>query len=232
VTSHPIAADLRDAPGWYGKLAMLGDFAARRLSPEWVRRVDAWLADVMRESQQRMGERWLQSYLTAPVLRYAWAPGVVDAQWWFGVLMPSCDSVGRYFPLVIAHPRAQPPADRIALDHLELWYERLGCVAMRTLSDGEGSVELLEAGLREVPPWPTSGRAPSLRAQSGQQLRPPHLAPLSQWLPALAAQDLVSRLTGCTVWWRANEAQGLDAVEIVQGLPDGARFAELLCGGG
>ena len=232
MASNPVAADLRDAAGWYGKLAMLGDFAQRRLPPEWVRLVDAWLTGTMRESQERLGERWLQSYLTAPVLRYAWAPGVVDAYWWFGVLMPSCDSVGRYFPLVIAYPRVQPPADRIALDHLELWYEHLGQVAMRTLSDGEGSVALLEDGLRDAPPWPTAGRTPCASAQRGQHLRPAHLTPLSQWLPALAAQDLMSRLSGCTVWWRANEAGGTDSVDIVHGLPDGNQFASLLSPGG
>ena len=29
--------EVRDVPGWYGKLASLGDFAHRRLPPEWLR---------------------------------------------------------------------------------------------------------------------------------------------------------------------------------------------------
>lgn len=232
MTWSPVAAELRDAPGWYGKLASLGDFAQRRLPPDWVRLVDAWLAGAMRSSRELMGERWLQSYLTAPVLRFAWAPGLVDAQWWFGVLMPSCDSVGRYFPLVIAHPRTQPPADRIALDHLELWYDHLARVAMRTLSDGQGSVDLLEAGLREAPPWPTPGlSAGAVIVQPGahgEHLRLARAASLSQWLHALAAHDLVSRLAGQSLWWRMSEANTHDSVNIVRGLPDGAGFAALL----
>ena len=34
----------RDPPGWYGKLAMLGDFAQRRLPEHAVRRCDTWLS--------------------------------------------------------------------------------------------------------------------------------------------------------------------------------------------
>ncbi len=228
MTPSPVAADVRAAPGWYGKLATLGDFAQRRLPPECVRLVDGWLADAMSGFRELTGERWLQTYLTAPLLRFAWAPGVVDKQWWFGVLMPSCDSVGRYFPLVIAQPRAHPPADRIALDHLELWYAHIGQAAMRTLSDGEGSVDQLEAGLRDAPPWPTAGRFSSLAAQTSQHLQLAQTTALSQWVHALAAQELASRLAGCTVWWRENETAEHDSVDIVQGLPGGERFAALL----
>ena len=92
-------------PGWFGKLSMLGDFASRRLDPAWIESCDRWLSASMQASQQQLGHDWLQTYLSAPVWRFAWAPGVVDQQWWFGVLMPSCDNVGRYFPLLIAQAR-------------------------------------------------------------------------------------------------------------------------------
>ena len=87
----------------------------------------------MQDLPKVLGARWLDTYLTAPVLRFAWAPGVVDMKWWFGVLMASCDNVGRYFPLVIAQPRTQPPIDRAGLDHLDRWYAVLANAAMRTL---------------------------------------------------------------------------------------------------
>lgn len=228
------APESRDAPGWYGKLATLGDFAQRRLPQPCVAVCDAWLSAAMRSSREQLGERWLETYLTAPLLRFAWAPGVVDPQWWFGLLMPSCDSVGRYFPLLVAHPRARPPEDRIALDHLELWYEHLAQAAMRTLNDAQGSVEALEEALHEAPPWPTPGRAPLMLAQTmsqGHHLRLGRAAPLSQWLHALAAQELLSRLAGCSVWWRVTETGVEDSVDIVKGLPQGRAFVELLAVG-
>ena len=70
----------QEAPGWYGKLASLGDFASRRLTPEWVRICDNWLARSVAASNQQLGARWLEVYLSAPVWRFAWTPGVADIE--------------------------------------------------------------------------------------------------------------------------------------------------------
>lgn len=222
--------ETRDVPGWYGKLASLGDFAHRRLAPEWLRTCDGWLSNVMRAGREDLGERWLDVYLTAPVLRFGWAPGVVDRQWWFGLLMPSCDSVGRYFPLLIAHPRAQAPQDRIALDHLERWFDHLAEAAVHTLGESAGSVEALEAALQEAPPWPTPGRAAAPALETPGLLHLGRSAALSQWVHALALQELQARLGGCSVWWRVTAGGAEDTLEIVHGLPDGRAFAQLLAG--
>jgi type VI secretion system protein ImpM len=226
-------ADLRDAPGWYGKIAALGDFAHRRVSAEWVRACDGWLSVALQGARERLGARWLDVYLTAPVLRFAWSPGVVDPQWWFGLLMPSCDNVGRYFPLLIAQARAQPPQDRIALDHLERWYEHLAQAAMHTLADTTGAVDTLEAALHEVPPWPTPGRSWNVATEAGPvsaRHRLGRAAPLSHWIQALAARELAERVVGCSLWWRLTEGGSGDSMDIVRGLPDGAALADLLAG--
>jgi type VI secretion system protein ImpM len=220
-------------PGWYGKLAGLGDFAHRRLPPEFVHACDAWLATAMRHAGEALGERWLQVYLRGPLLRFGWAPGVVDARWWFGLLMPSCDSVGRYFPLLIAQAREQAPRDRIALDHLERWLAHLADAAMQTLQGGLASIDLLEAALQEAPHWPTPGRASTLH--SGRTADSEHHclgrgAPLSHWLHAIAMHDFAGRLDGRTVWWRVTPEGSEDALDILHGLPDGVGFAELLMG--
>ena len=226
--------DLGDVAAWYGKLASLGDFVQRRVPPECLQRLDGWLSTAMRDGRELLGERWLDVYLTAPVLRFGWAPGVIDSRWWFGLLMPSCDSVGRYFPLVIAQPRARAPEDRIAFDHLELWYDHVAQAAMRTLSDdGGGSLEALEGALREAPPWPTPGRAPTVTAREtlhGDHLGLAPSATLHQWLHGLALRDLNRRLAGCTLWWRVTGDRLGDSVDILHGLPDGADFAALLRG--
>jgi type VI secretion system protein ImpM len=228
-----LLAETHDVPGWYGKLAALGDFAQRRLPPEWVRSCDGWLSGVMRAGRETLGEGWLEAYLTAPLLRFAWAPGVVDGQWWFGLLMPSCDSVGRYFPLLIAQPRAHAPQDRIALDHLERWFDHLARAAVQTLDDVQGSVDILETALHDAPPWPTPGRiaagaVPTAGAVAHHRLG--RAAPLSQWLQAIAVQEFAARLVGCTVWWRVTANGGDDTLDIVPGLPDAVTFARLLAG--
>src|SRR6476661_7654255 len=184
------AADISEVAAWYGKLSSLGDFAQRRMPAECLGAFDSWLSQAMRDGREQLGERWLDVYLTAPVLRFALAPGLVDARWWFGLLMPSCDSVGRYFPLLIAHSRAKPPADRIALDHLELWYEHLAHAALHTLSDDDGGLlDALESALHEAPPWPTPGRQATVTSREtrhGDHLGLAPAATLNQWLHGMA----------------------------------------------
>jgi type VI secretion system protein ImpM len=224
---------MADAAGWYGKVSWLGDFAHRRLPADCLGAIDNWLSLAMQGAREQLGERWLDVYLTAPTIRFAWAPGIIDTRWWFGLLMPSCDSVGRYFPLVIAQARVKAPEDRIALDHLELWYEHMAQAALHTLNDEGGSLESLEAALYDAPPWPTPGRAPVATFQQGtggQQLRLTVSVPLTHWLHGLVVQQLNSHLAACSVWWRVTHDHAGDTVDIIQGLPGGPGFAALLEG--
>ncbi len=87
-------------PGWFGKLPGSGDFVHRRLEPAFIVRWDAWLQHEMLVMRQRHPE-WVESYLTAPVWCFVLAPGLLELRGAQGVLMPSVDRVGRYFPLTL-----------------------------------------------------------------------------------------------------------------------------------
>ncbi|ACB36310.1 conserved hypothetical protein [Leptothrix cholodnii SP-6] len=227
---------MHEAPGWYGKLGALGDFASRRLPHAQVQALDHWLASVMSISQSELGGAWLDHYLRAPLWRYAWAPGVVDNQWWFGVLMPSCDSVGRYFPLLLAQPRAQAPQDRLALNHLELWWRHLAEAALATLAE-RATLDEFEQALAEAPPWPTPASAnPPLARSSRNRItgRPCEEQPLgprtdlADWLGHRAAQALLQQLGGHSLWWPFELGRSTPPIRLLQGLPDGAEFGALL----
>lgn len=87
-------------PGWWGKLPGAGDFSHRRL-PEAARAgLDEWLQAELAELRARH-VAWQSAYLSAPLWCFALGPGVLTPEPWLGVLMPSVDRVGRYFPLVI-----------------------------------------------------------------------------------------------------------------------------------
>ena len=233
VNDLPLHSAGREAPGWYGKLAPLGDFAHRRLPTDFVQASDAWLSRAMTASHQQLGDRWLDVYLTAPVMRFAWAPGVHGASWWFGVLMPSCDKVGRYYPLLIAQRRAQPPQDRIALNHLEAWFDHLAHAATQTLAE-RASIEAFEEALSTAPPWPTPGAARPLAPQpmaQGSRFALGPAASLHHWLHALAIDALHTRFAGCSIWWHPGQAGGEASATVVQGLPDATAFAGMLAGG-
>lgn len=204
-----VAADLA-VPGWFGKLACLGDFASRRLPVEVVRACDRWLSDGLATSRAQLGERWLDVYLTAPLWRFVWAPGVVDRQWWFGILMPSVDNVGRYFPLLVALPRAGLPS-RAALAH---WYDEVAQAALDTLQPG-ASTERFDRALHDAAQAAPAGDDAAVDSEA---------------LNLLAGGDAAQRLHGRSLWWPLRSRGGESRLTIATGLPKPQMFGELLQG--
>lgn len=198
---------MSSAPGWFGKISSLGDFASRRLPAGWVQACDRWLSASLSQSRAQLGEHWQQAYLNAPVWRFAWAPQVVDGQWWFGVLMPSCDKVGRYFPLLVAQAQPAPPAGRLALDHLERWWTQAALAALQTL-DEDGDLQAFEQALAALPPWPVAG-------QPG--------GPCDTTLA-----ELEGGVDGHSVWWPWRPQSVGTPGRVVPGLPAPAVFADML----
>lgn len=141
---------MSEAPGWYGKLPSLGDFASRRLAPEFIERWDLWLGEGLAAHRSTLGEAWLEAYLNSPVWRFVLMPGVVSPEAMAGVLMPSVDRVGRYFPLTIVAPLARLPAGSVEIEGLLGWLHRLEDVALDALQD-DWSIEQLDEVLAALP---------------------------------------------------------------------------------
>src|SRR5215510_2706661 len=94
--------------GFYGKLPSHGDFLRRRVADAFFGVWDGWLQECVSASRSALGDRWLDVYLTSPAWRFACAAGVCGPSPAAGLMVPSVDRVGRYFPLTIV---AQlPPA--------------------------------------------------------------------------------------------------------------------------
>ena len=87
--------------GWFGKLPTSGDFVTRRVHPYFIEPWDAWLNAMLAGSRERLGDGWRDTFLSAPAWRFVLAPGVIGQDGWAGLIVPSVDSVGRYFPLTV-----------------------------------------------------------------------------------------------------------------------------------
>src|SRR5262245_12944941 len=94
--------------GFYGKLPSHGDFLRRRVSDAFVGVWDGWLQECIAASRASLAERWLDVYLTSPAWRFSAAAGACGPAPVVGVIAPSVDKVGRYFPLTVV---AQLPPD-------------------------------------------------------------------------------------------------------------------------
>jgi len=157
-------------------------------------------------AREKLGEDWLESYLKAPIWRFALMPGALDARPWFGVLMPSVDRVGRQFPLTFAASFAPAP------DALHRWWSALIVVALRA-KEPDCDADALEV---------------ALLASSGNADRDPPLGAFqSRVAPTLAAAA-----AGTSLWWSMrHEAQPDETVSMLEGLPRGNRFVQLIAPG-
>lgn len=159
-------SDVDDASriaGWHGKLPALGDFANRRIDGGFIEPWDAWLAEGM--LRLRLAPAWPGPYLASPAWRFLLLPealpGDAGASCWAGVLMPSVDRVGRYYPLTIALPLPQLPGSIAEVEALWNWLVRLDEAAADALHD-DWSIEDLENELHRLPLPPLGAGAAAL----------------------------------------------------------------------
>ena len=88
--------------GFFGKVPTRGDFVQRALPASFIAPWDRWLQAGIAGSQEILGDDWLDIYLTSPVWRFALSAELAGDLAVAGVLIPSVDGVGRYFPFTLA----------------------------------------------------------------------------------------------------------------------------------
>lgn len=123
-------------PGFYGKIPLKGDFVSQRLPAAFVGPWDHWLQASLRDSQEALGDAWLELYLTSPIWRFVLGRQICDDNAWAGILMPSVDRVGRYFPLTLAARIHAPQAVAAMCSKASCWFDQLEQIALTALEDG------------------------------------------------------------------------------------------------
>jgi type VI secretion system protein ImpM len=121
--------------GFYGKLPALGDFVSRRLPRHFIDNWDQWLQSAMAASREQLGIAWLDIYLTSPIWRFGLGAGVCGPNAWAGVLMPSVDKVGRYYPLTLAAPVSEPQYLPFLFHPGCTWFDTLETLALSGLEN-------------------------------------------------------------------------------------------------
>ncbi len=126
---------MQTPPGFFGKIPSRGDFISRRLPRSFLDPWDVWLQESIAVSREQLGSSWLDLYLTSPIWRFVLSSKICGDEVWAGVLMPSVDAVGRYFPLTAGSPM---DASQNAFDVLlrdETWFSRLETLARACLEE-------------------------------------------------------------------------------------------------
>jgi type VI secretion system protein ImpM len=212
-------------PGWYGKLPSLGDFATRRLPVEFVKAWDAWLQEVLPATREALGEAWFDAYLTMPIWRFVFLPGLVTQSGWAGVLMPSVDRVGRHFPLTVAVELASHGAAAHAVFEGAEWFAGLEDTALSVL-DPSRSADDLDVALAQSPLV-----APPTADRDGA-IRPLHTLPSVEAFGPLAEGEALRAWSDSTgwraLWWTRGRVDGDSLMLGCAGLPTAEEFGWLL----
>jgi type VI secretion system protein ImpM len=238
--SQPETGAAGTAPtGFYGKLPSLGDFVTRRLPAQFVQPWDLWLREAMAASQAQLAQDWLDHYLTSPLWRFVLSPGLAGQDGWAGVLMPSVDRVGRYFPLTLARPLS-PGANPYRTLCRPDWFERAESVALSGLDDAFDLDAFETRGLALESPEPSlepSVASPSdasaHRAERGGdawQMGVASPAQLQDACPVLLEQALGELFFAYSLWSTSGSERVAPSLLACQGLPNPAGFAALLAG--
>jgi type VI secretion system protein ImpM len=219
----------QDPPGWHGKLPSLGDFASRRLAAAFLAPWDDWLATGLQQLRERDPAGWLTDYLAAPSRRFLLMPGVLPgaagSQAWAGILMPSVDRVGRYFPFTIAQALQPLPANAGQMQSLWSWLARLDELAAEALQDDWG-IEQLEAELARMPGPELKALPKALGAlpQTPGKLLTLDLPPAGDigQLISIEAQSLWQQQHGGLAFWYACPELQAPCLQVSLGLPASA----------
>ncbi len=220
--------------GFYGKVPSLGDFVSRRLPTELIAPWDQWLQECLAASREQLGDGWLERYLTSPLWRFVLSPGVAGQGAWAGVLMPSVDRVGRYFPLTLA---CALPAGTNPIAVLEAtdWFEQAEDLALAALAEPfslerfDGQVLALGAP-DAAAPTPNPPPPAALGRPNAWHLSAATPADLPGACNRLLAQALEVIFLGYSLWWTQGSERVAPSLLACQGLPPAAGFSALLSG--
>lgn len=229
--------------GFYGKLPSHGDFLRRRVDDDFLRIWDEWLQQSLTASRSALGDGWLDVYLTSPVWRFACDAGLFGKRGFAGVVAPSVDRVGRYFPLTVVFEipeRAQP---FMVAQRAEAWFDRIERLILETLAQEHVDLEFFDEQLvasaadLERRSWNSAvevdwREAAEIAGSTRAQWHVPLGAATS--LPVLTEQLLYARLRAThaplTLLWTEGSARIEPCCLLMAGLPAPASFTALLNG--
>ena len=221
--------------GFFGKLPINGDFIHRNLPNHFIHSWDNWLQENILACKEQFQNDWLQHYLTSPIWRYFISPSVMDDNAYIGILAPSVDSVGRYFPMTIVAPISPAKVSPIFTNTFQSIYANLETVFLKHLHAEEGTISMLcedldtqsTALLSELNKQQIDRLPDTL---DSHRFKLTDQSDMSGALSSLWMMQLMQQHTGSTLWW-SNGSQAIEpSLLINNGLPNKQQFIAMLSG--
>jgi type VI secretion system protein ImpM len=222
--------------GFFGKVPQLGDFVERRIHPEFRTLWDQWLQECLTASRDGLGDAWLDKYLVSPIWSFALSPGVCGQAVYAGVLVPSVDRVGRYFPLAIVATLGPETPCLALLTEGGAWFRAASTLLLNVLEGRLTDIDELDRLVCELE-RPLAELTARLAPRTGLQVDMDLVLPLeseerlSQSFAVLIEPLLTGRVASPTFWLTEGSADLSARLLIAHGLPQPTAFAAMLGGG-
>jgi len=229
--------------GFYGKLPVVGDFVRRDVDARIVDAWDEWLQASIATSRDALGARWLELYLTAPMWRFCAPRGVLAELPVAGVMFPSVDRVGRYFPFTVFALLPDTAVGLVVADRCVAWFERIEDLVLAQLDDEGHDVDEMAAALATT----SDQLAASLQTlpqdlsstgfrEIGDALNGCLHLPLGErvdvgptaltWLE----HQIQRSITNAMFWWSSGSASVQPSWLVTKGLPPPQAYAAMISG--
>jgi type VI secretion system protein ImpM len=223
--------------GWYGKVPGTGDFVARRLPSAFSEAWDRWLQAAIAGSRDRLGGRWRDTFLSMPIWRFVLSPGMLTQNAWAGIMVPSVDAVGRYFPLAVASALPSASLDLVGtLLAAESWFDDIEEIALSAIAPAADSAAVDAAILQK--PFRTAwlrhpegrGDTVPIRGAKPQMLWVP-LGARNGQPPAGEVRALAERLPEPCSAWLAEESEMFGRCLLLsEALPPAEQYCAMMDG--
>lgn len=205
--------------GYFGKVPSTGDFVSRNIDRDVREGFDQWLQAGLAQSRKDLGDDWLHSFLTAPVWRFV-IGGLGGAATTFGIMIPSVDKIGRYFPFAILGDLPAGKLDGADLVELDKILDELEPLILTSLEE-DFDLDHFGYQLGLVNRQLAKGRPQASATSISALLEPAGLPNMEQVLADMDWRD-------SSVWWTRGSDYRQAEFFGVTGLPAPTAFARML----
>jgi len=219
--------------GFFGKVPQQADFISYHLSSEYTEYWHAWLQSSISVSREQLGDDWLDYYLTSPVWNFALSPGICSQTAVTGVLIPSMDEVGRYFPLTLAHAGRHRLWD--AYLNGKDWYRAAENIVLKALDENTGFTSLIES--LESLDVPVFNNLPAYQTKASiTGMDKSYVIPMTadsdpgETVMGLLDKTYQRTLGSYSLWWTAGSEDIDPCLLVSSDLPGSGQFAAMLDG--
>jgi type VI secretion system protein ImpM len=234
VSGKSLDTERQSSLGFFGKLPSKGDFVSRGLPRSFLDPWDAWLQESLAASKNQLADDWLDCYLTGPIWHFVLDERICGDQGWCGVMMPSVDRVGRYFPLTVAAGLEGKQGPFASLVTQRAWFDEIGELVLAILDEDATTPGQLEERLRGIGRPPEMGsriRDAAIVTEAAGPVKARIEAPDAAAACALLLDAAVrSQCRGCSLWWSDGSERVSSGLSLTRGLPAPSNYSAMLDG--